>query len=55
MKEEIINGTEYWKKYDENGNYIYCKDSNGNEEWWDYDENNNVIYYKDSNGNEVRQ
>ena len=55
MKEEIINGTEYWKKYDENGNVIHYKDSNGFESWREYDENGNLIHYKDSNGNEVRQ
>ena len=28
MKEEIINGSEYWKEYDENGNLIHYKDLN---------------------------
>ena len=39
MKEEIINGTEYWKWYDNNGNLIHYKDSDGFERWKGYDKN----------------
>ena len=53
MKEKIINEFEYWKRYDNNGNVIYHKNSNGYESWWDYDENNNLIHHKDSNGDEI--
>ena len=49
MKEKIINGFEYWKKYDNNGNEIHYKDSNESEYRYDYDENNNLIHYKDLN------
>ena len=46
MKEKIINGFEYWKEYDENGNCIHYKDPDGFEEWYDYDENNNCIMFR---------
>ena len=55
MKEKIINGTEYWKWYDNNGNCIHYKNSDGYESWREYDTNGNLIHYKDSNGNEARQ
>ena len=53
MKEKIINGTEYRKWYDNNGNVIHYKDSNGFEEWYEYDNNGNLIHYRDLNN--VRQ
>ena len=36
------------KKYDENNNCIYFKDSDGNGYQKEYDENNNLINFKDS-------
>ena len=43
MKEKIINEFEYWKRYDNNGNVIYYKNSDGLEYWKRYDENNHCI------------
>ena len=43
---------EEWYEYDENGNYIYFKNSGGYESWYDYDENGNKTHRKDSNGYE---
>ena len=37
MKEKIINGSEYWKEYDENNNEIHHKDSSGYEYRKEYD------------------
>ena len=34
------------KKYNENNNLIYSKDSNGLEYWYKYDKFNNLIYFK---------
>ncbi len=34
------------KKYDDNNNLIYCKNSNDVESWHKFDENNNRIYLK---------
>jgi len=41
------------KKYDDNSNLIYYKDSNGFEYWKEYDDNDNLIHSKNSNGDEV--
>ena len=40
------------KKYDKNGNLIYCKSSQGIESWLKYDERNNGIYFKNTDGYE---
>lgn len=47
------NGYEFLKRYDSNGNLIYCKDLlYGNEVWQEYDSNGNLVHRKFSNGNE---
>ena len=46
MSEDII------RKYDENNNEIYYKNSFGYENWKEYDENNNLIHYKNTDGYE---
>lgn len=38
------------RKFDQNGNEIYYKNSIGDEEWREYDENGNLVYSKDSKG-----
>ncbi len=44
--------SEVVKKYDENDNCIYRKDSDGYKQWYKFNENNDLIYYKNSNGRE---
>jgi YD repeat-containing protein len=38
------------KKYDENNNLVYYRDSDGFEFWREYDENNNLIYGRETLG-----
>ena len=41
------------RKYDENNNLIYFRNSNnGTEIWYKYDENNNETHYKSTSGKE---
>ena len=40
------------KKFDENGNKIYYKDSDGYEYWSEYNTNGNEIHFKDNYGDE---
>ncbi len=40
------------KKFDKNGNKIYCKEVSGFEFWQEFDENNRKIHWKDSAGSE---
>ena len=47
-----ITMKEIIKRYDDNDNLVYSKDSTGYEEWWVYDEKDNEIHYKDSDGYE---
>lgn len=37
------------RKYDNNGNSIYYRNSNGYECWKEYDDKGNIIHYKNSN------
>lgn len=51
-KEKYNDGLEILRKYDQDHNQIYYKESTGLEEWKEYDENNKLIHVKNTDGEE---